>query len=46
MKLPALKITDNKIEKETAIKFLGVMLDENMSWEKHIRTVETKLVKN
>ena len=45
LKLAALKI-DNNIERKTAIKFLGVMLDENMSWEEHIRTVETKPGKN
>ena len=46
LKLPALKIADNNIERKTAIKFLGVMLDENISWVEHIRTVETKLAKN
>ena len=46
LNLPALKIADNNIERKTAIKFLGVMLDENISWEEHISTVETKLAKN
>ena len=45
LKLPVLKIADNKNERKTAIKFLGVLLDENISWEEHIRTVETKLAK-
>ena len=36
LKLPALKIADKEIEKKTAMKFLGVMLDENISWEEHI----------
>ena len=44
--LPALKIADKKIERKTVIKLLGVMLYENISWEEHIRTIETKLVKN
>ena len=39
--LPVLKIAYNKIETKTAIKFLGVLLDENISWEEHIHTVET-----
>ena len=43
--LPVLKIAYNKIETKTAIKFLGVLLDENISWEQHIRTVELKLAK-
>ena len=46
LKLPILKISGKKIERETAIKFLGVMLDENITWEKHIRTIESKLAKN
>ena len=46
LKLPALKIADNKIERKTAIKFLGVMLNKNISWEEDIPTVETKLAKN
>ena len=46
MKLPILKISGKKIERETAIKFWGVMLDENITWEKHIRTIESKLAKN
>ena len=46
LKLPALKIADNNIGRKTAIKFLGVMLVENISWEEHVRTVETKLAKN
>ena len=32
-KLPILKISGKKIERETAIKFLDVMLDENITWE-------------
>ena len=39
LKLPALKIGDNKIERKTATKFLGVMFDENISWEEHTCTV-------
>ena len=46
LKLPALKTADNNTERKTAVKCLGVMLDENISWEEHIRTVETKLAKN
>ena len=45
LKLPALKIPDNKIERKTAMKCLGVILDENIPWEEHICTVETKLAK-
>ena len=37
-KLPTLKLADNKIERETAIKFLEVMLDEKIS-NKTYRTI-------
>ena len=46
LKLPALKIAHNNIERETATKLLGVLLDKNISWEDYIRAVETKLAKN
>ena len=45
LKLPALKIARNIIERKAAIKFLGVILDKNIFWEEHIRTVETKIAK-
>ena len=35
-----------KLPDLTSIKFLGVMLDENISWKEHIKTVENKLSKN
>jgi len=31
LKLPELKIENNVIKKATSIKFLGVMIDENIS---------------
>ena len=46
LKLPTLKIGNKVIEKTPSIKFLGVMLDENVSWKYHIKTVENKLLKN
>ena len=41
LKLLALKISDNTVERKRAIKLLGVMSDENIFWDEHIRTVET-----
>ena len=32
LKLPALRIADNNFVRKTALIFLGVMLDENVSW--------------
>ena len=46
LKLPDLKIVNNVLKRQTSIKFLGVMLDENISWKEHIKTVENKLSKN
>ena len=40
-------MVDNKnIERKSSIKFLGVMLNEHISWIDHIRTVENKIVEN
>ena len=36
VKLPALKIANREIERTNAIKFLGILLDENISWKNHI----------
>ena len=39
-------IGNNNIERKSSIKFLGVMLDEHISWTDHVRTVENKIAKN
>ena len=46
LKLPALQIGNKIIERTPFIKFLGVILDENLSWRDYIKTVENKLAKN
>ena len=43
LKLPKLKINDTFIEREKYLKFLGVIIDENLSWRKHISILESKL---
>ena len=45
LKLPALKVGDNKIERKKTIKFLGVMLDYTLSCKEYICTVKTNLAK-
>ena len=40
LKLPVQEIGNNQVQRKKAIKFLGVMLDENMDWQEHIRTTE------
>ena len=39
-------VGSNNIERKSSIKFLGVMLDEHISWIDHVRTVENKIAKN
>ena len=46
LKLPKLEINTTTIVRESVIKFLGVLLDENLSWKTHINTVENKISKN
>ena len=41
-----LKIGSKNIEKTSLVKCLGVMVDEHISWNDHIKTVENKLDKN
>ena len=46
LKLPTLKLGNKVIEKTPSVKFLGVMLDESVSWKYHMKTVKNKLSKN
>ena len=46
LKLPHLLINDTIIKRENAIKFLGVIIDENLTWKNHITTIENKISKN
>ena len=41
-----LKIGNSIIKRKFSVKFLGVMLDENISWKEHIKTIKKKLAKN
>ena len=44
--LPTLKINNHDIERVTTMKFLGVLLDDNLSWKEHIKYLENKIAKN
>ena len=46
LKLPDLKIGNNSIERTTSVRFLGVLIDENITSEDHIHTEEKKLPKS
>ena len=44
--LPKFTISNHVIEKQEFIKFLGVLLDENLNWKEHIKCIENKIAKN
>ena len=46
LKLHSLAINEKVIERTTSIKFLGILLDEHLSWKNHISVVENKVSKN
>ena len=45
LKLHSLRLSGN-IERENSVKFLGVILDEHLTWKKHTAYVENKVSKN
>ena len=46
LKLPILKINNFEIKRTISIKFLGTMVDVNLTWNDHIHILENKLSKN
>ena len=44
--LPKLNIDNSEITRTESIKFLGVLLDQNLSWKTHIKYIENKTSKN
>ena len=44
--LPILKINETIIERKQSLKFLGVIIDENLTWKNHISLIENKISKN
>ena len=44
--LPKLQIDNKQIQRFESIKFLGVFLDEDLTWKEHIKYIENKLAKN
>ena len=43
--LPKLNINNSEIARIESIEFLGVLLDENLSWKTHIKHIENKISK-
>ena len=44
--LPKFLINNKKVERVGSIKFLGVLLDEYLSWKEHIRDTKNKVSKS
>ena len=44
--LPKLIINNYEIHIEESIKFLGVLLDQHLTWKEHIKLTENKIAKN
>ena len=45
-KFPELFIDGITLQRETITKFLGVVIDENVTWKAHINTISTKISKS
>ncbi|XP_057289791.1 uncharacterized protein LOC130612454 [Hydractinia symbiolongicarpus] len=46
LKFPDLSINNISIKRAQSMKFLGVILDENVTWREHINILEEKVAKN
>ena len=46
LRLPKLIINNYEIQREESIEFLGNLLDQHLTWKKHIKLTENKIVKN
>ena len=46
LKLLMLAINGKVIQRKTSIKFLGILLEEHLSWKNHISVVEIKVSEN
>ena len=41
--LPTMTFNNIEIKRENSIKFLGVIIDENLTWKNHIEVVENRI---
>ena len=45
-KLPKLSINNQEIKRASYTKFIGVLLDENLSWKEYLKYTENKIAKS
>ena len=43
LQLPTMTLNNIEIKRENSVKFLGVIIDENLTWKNHIEVVEKKI---
>ena len=43
LKLPELKINEKEIQRTNCIRFLGVLFDENLTWNNPMHLIENKI---
>ena len=46
LRLPTITFNNIEIKRESSVKFLGVLIDEKITWNKHIELVENKISNN
>ena len=46
LQLPVITLNNIEIKRENSVKFLGVIIEENLTWKNHIEVVENKISKN
>ena len=46
LKLLKINVNNEEIKRKYYAKFLGVLLDENLSWRKHLKQTENKIAKS
>ena len=44
LQLPTMTLNNIKIKRENSVKFLGAIIDENLTWKNHIEVVENKIL--
>ena len=46
LQLPKLSINNQEIKRTSYTKFLGVLLDENLSWKEHLKYTQNNIAKS